>query len=282
MPEAICGRESAGKLLTEFDCYLTEVRGLSPGTRRAYRRHVREFLDTRFPSGIITATEISARYLYCYASEHASRGKPGSSKTAITALRSLIGYLAIRGDCSLSLASAVPSVPHWRRSILPRVLSEQQVATLLASFDRAKPIGLRDYAIALCLARLGLRAGEVARLSLDDINWRAASLSIHGEKSRRVSVLPLLEEVGNALVDYVSNARPATSERRIFVSHARGPQEGRPVEGGAIGQVIRRAIERSGIHVTHAGPHTLRHTLCQSHAWLRIQPEANCRYPTSP
>ena len=252
---------SCEESLEEFDGYLAEVRGVRPGTRVLYRRHVREFLDARFPSGIVAGREISARDLFCYISEHAARGRVVTTKLAAAALRSFVRYLVIRGDCSISLIGSVPSVPNWKLSSLPRILSDEQVAALMKTFNRATPIGLRDYAIALCLARLGLRANEVARLSMDDVKWRSGSLSISAEKSRRASVMPILEEVGLALAAYVRDGRPPTKDRTLFVNHGRGSQKGTAITASAIGAVIRRAMQRSEIRITSPGAHTLRHTM---------------------
>ncbi|MDP2857585.1 MAG: site-specific integrase [Bacillota bacterium] len=263
MPESVSAfaiNASCKEVVTGFGVYLVGTRGVRPGTQRVYSRHVREFLERRFPLGIVLGRELSARDLFLYVTEHAARGRVVTTKLAATALRSFIRYLVIRGDCDPSLIDAVPCIPNWRLSRLPRVLSEQQAATVMANLNRATPIGRRDYAIILCLVRLGLRAGDVVRLSLDDVDWRSGILRIQGEKSRRARILPLLQEVGSALVAYVLKGRPTTNERRIFVSHRRGPQKGMPMTGSAIWAVVRRAVRRSGIDVGRVGAHTLRHT----------------------
>lgn len=249
------------ELLAQFDQYLVEVRGARPGTRNHFRRHVHEFLKARFPSGNVEPCKLSPPDLFSYIAEHAAGGQPGRTKLAATALRSFLRYLVIRGDCDPSLVTSVPSAPRWKLSSIPKVLSEHQVAALMETFNRETAIGLRDYAITLCLARLGLRAGEVAHLLLDDVNWRSGSLRIQAEKNRRVSTMPLPRDVGAALADYLRNGRPPTKERHLFVNHGRGSQKGMAMTSSAVRLVIRRAWERSGIQVPSKGTHTLRHTL---------------------
>lgn len=249
------------ELLAQFDQYLVEVRGARPVTRDHYRRHVHEYLEARFPSGIVEPCELSPRDLFCYIAENAAGAQPGRTKLVATALRSFLRCLVIRGDCNPSLVASVPSVPKWKISNIPKVLSEEQVAALMKTFDRATAIGLRDYAITLCLARLGFRAGEVAQLLVDDVNWRSGSLRILTVKGRRVSTLPLPEDVGSALAAYLQSGRPPTKERHLFVNHGRGPQKGTAMTSSAVRAVIRRAWEHSGVQVPSQGTHTLRHTL---------------------
>lgn len=254
-------RCSPEELLAQFDRYLVEVRGARPGTREHYQRHVREFLEARFPSGSVEPCKISPRDLFCYIAKDAAGAQLSRTKLAATALRSFLRYLAVRGDCDPALAASVPSVPKWKKMNLPKVLSEEQVSALLKAFDLATATGLRDYAITLCLARLGLRAGEVAHLLLDDVNWRSGSLRISAEKGRRVSTLPLPGDVGAALAAYLRSGRPPTKERNLFVNHGWGPRKGTAMTSYAVRAVVRRAWERSGVQVPSQGTHTLRHTL---------------------
>jgi integrase len=173
-------------------------------------------------------------------------------------LRALLRFLVLRGECDAGLVGAVPSVTSHRVR-LPERLTDEQVAVLLASFDRSTASGRRDYAIAMCLAMLGLRIGEVVGLRLDDVDWTGAILSIVPGKSRRTARLPLPSDVGKAIAEYVRNGRPATTERHIFVTHY--APRGRALSRNGAGTMIRRAFQRAGIDALGKGPHLLRHTV---------------------
>jgi integrase len=184
--------------------------------------------------------------------------KPGTAKLVATALRSFLRFEQMCGRCDAKLAQAVPTIPRWRLGQIPKTLTEEQTRTLLGSFDRSTGIGKRDYAMAICLVRLALRAGEVAQLSLSDIDWRAGTLKIATSKSRRASLLPLPSQVGRAIVAYLRGGRPATTERRIFVCH--GFPVGGSINSGVVRSAIRRAFDRARVAVPSKGTHALRHT----------------------
>ena len=146
-------------------------------------------------------------------------------KTVRTALRSFFRFLRVEGLCDERLEAAIPAVAHWRLSTLPRCLSDEQLAQVLASFDLCVAFGYRDRAIVLCLSSLGLRPGEVAGLRLEDLDWRASTIQLRTRKTRRGAVMPLPREAGRAIVAYLRNERPITAERRVFVKH-RGVNRG--------------------------------------------------------
>jgi integrase len=153
----------------------------------------------------------------------------------------------MKGLCEARLVNAVPSLPAWKLSRIPNYLTKEQLDKFLSSFDRKTPTGRRDYAIAFCLARLGLRRKEATYLALDDIDWRSGSLPINSSKSRRFSSLPLPEDVGKAIVDYLRKGRPPTEERRVFVCHRH--RIGVPLQSAAIGTIIRRRFKHTGMKV---------------------------------
>src|SRR5205823_179614 len=132
-------------------------------------------------------------------------------------LRSFFRFLVLTGRCRQTQVPGIPAIRTGGRPSLPDYLSCQELARLLGAFDRRTKQGLRDYAVILCSAKLGLRAGEVAGIFLEDIDWRAGTLSLRQTKGRRSRLLPLLPEVGKALSDYVQQARPATVHRQVFV-----------------------------------------------------------------
>jgi integrase/recombinase XerD len=149
----------------------------------------------------------------------------GAAKMTVTALRSLLGFLHLRGIVSAPLAEAVPSTASWRLSGLPRALEPEQLQALLACCDRTTANGRRDYAVLVLLARLGLRRGEVAALRLEDVDWRAGELRIAG-KGRRAERLPLPGDVGEAIVAYLRDGRPATALDRSLIVRVRAPHHG--------------------------------------------------------
>ncbi|MGA9965597.1 MAG: site-specific integrase [Terriglobales bacterium] len=157
-----------------------------------------------------------------------------------------------------SLLAAVPSAACWRLAALPQYLEADELALLMAGFDRKLPQQQRDYAIVRCLVDLGLRACEVAALRLDDIDWKNGTLTVHTGKSQRSDVLPLPSATGRAIVEYLHKARPATESRAVFVRH-RAPLH-LPVNASVIRSVVRQAAVRSSLTHRLHGPHRLRHT----------------------
>jgi integrase len=146
----------------------------------------------------------------------------------------------------------------WKLASVPRVLTDAQVAAMLASFDRSTPVGLRGYATTMCLARLGLRACEVSALTLDDIDWRTATITVPATKTKRADVLPLPTPVARAILAYLRRGRPDTSTRQIFVRHATPAGAAGP---GIVRAAVRLAGARVGIPPRLAGPNVLRHTV---------------------
>lgn len=177
------------------------------------------------------------------------------AKTLTSGLRSLLVFLHVAGWVPVPLAGAVPSVAGWRLSSLPRAIEPEQVAQLLDSCDRATPVGRRDFAILLLLSRLGLRACEVAALSLDDIDWRAGELTVHG-KGAQIDQLPLPRDVGQGLVEHLLGWSPDAGWREVFL-RAFAPHG--PLSPEAIGAILRDACDRAGL--ARVGTHRLRHTV---------------------
>jgi site-specific recombinase XerD len=157
----------------------------------------------------------------------ARRLHPKRSKLLTSALRSFFRFARYRGKVKLDLGAAVPVVPHWTMTAVPRAIPADQVRQLLNSINRTTALGRRDYAVLLLLARLGLRASEAAFLELDDINWKTGQLSIRGKAGQR-SDLPLPGEVGKAIAAYLRNGRPQSASRRV----SRDPPFRRPSTSG--------------------------------------------------
>jgi integrase/recombinase XerD len=185
----------------------------------------------------------------------ASRKRPRSAGRLVTGLRSLLRFLYVDGVIDRPLAEAVPSVPSWSLSGLPKTLSRDQVAALLTSCDRNASTGLRDFAILLLLVRLGLRAGEVAALSLDALDWRRGEITVRG-KGNRLDRLPLPGDVGEAIVEYLRYARPSTAQGRAVFVWVHAPY--RALSSNAVTTVVTDAGRRA--RLGRIGAHRLRHT----------------------
>ncbi len=184
---------------------------------------------------------------------HSRRFGVGSAKKLATGLRSFLGYLYVRGLTERQLAQAVPAPPCPHGAGLPRWLSSPELVLLLAAGDEKSGVGRRDHAILVMLVRLGLRAGEVAGLSLDDIDWRAGEITVSG-KGARTERLPLPVDVGEAVVAYLRQGRAKTSCRALFL-RADGLLG---LSAGGVADVVRRACVRAGM--SSVGPHRLRHS----------------------
>jgi site-specific recombinase XerD len=173
-------------------------------------------------------------------------------------LRAFFRFLYLRGDIATDLAACVPSVAEWRLSEVVKFLEPEEVELLLKCCDRSQPIGQRDYAILLLLARLGLRAGEVVAMMLDDIDWEAGEFTVRG-KGGRQDRLPLPQDVGEALSTYLREGRPRCATRRVFIC-MQAPYRGF-AKSTAVSEIVRRALERAGLNPPCKGAHILRHSL---------------------
>jgi site-specific recombinase XerD len=243
------------ELLDRYRRYLLVERGLTVGTARGYVDNVRPFVTTRRRGNTLDLAGIRAADVTGFVLSACPGRAVGSAKLIVCALRSLLRWLHLTGQLPVSLAAAVPAVAGWKLSSLPRGLEPGQLDRLLASCDRRTPTGRRDYAVMLLLARLGLRAGEVARLGLDDIDWRHGEVTIVG-KGNRGEKLPLPADVGEAITAYLRHGRPAHAEgRSVFVRvHA----SLRALTTGGVTMIVFDAAQRAGLRKIHA--HRLRHT----------------------
>lgn len=248
-------------VMEELSCYasyLLDVRGLALLTRGLYARHARDFLVKQFGSRPIRLCQVLPADVARFVRQHAAGWKPASIKALNTSLRSYFAFKASCGEQTTLLSAALPNVPLWRMSQLPKMLAPEDIDRLLRSYDRSKACGKRDYAIARCLIDLGLRRVEVSRLKLGDVNWREGVLHI-ASKGQRTDILPLPAATGEAIADYVRHGRPITTLREIFVRHNAPRNE--PINVDLIRGAIRPAATRCGMQDRIAGTHILRHTL---------------------
>jgi integrase/recombinase XerD len=242
-------------LLERYRAYLISERGLTPGTARCYLDAIRPFVTSRLRGGELDLAGLTAADVTGFVLAACPGRAQGTAKLIVTTLRSLLIFLHIEGVIAAPLAAAVPSVAGWRLAGLPRALEPEQLRRLLASCDRRRRLGRRDYAILLLLSRLGLRAGEVAALGLDDVDWRSGEITVVG-KGNRAERLPLPADVGAAIVAYLRHGRPATAQGRSVFVRAKAPHLALTTAG--VSMVVHDAAQRAGLGLMHA--HRLRHT----------------------
>ena len=245
--------------IQDYRQYLLSERSLGLATVDGYTAIIRRFLSGRFPGGKFEPQQLKATDIIRFVQQATTLMGRRACQHTTTALRSLLRFLLMNGQLNTNLANAVPKVASWRLSELPRYLEPAEVEKILNGCDRRTGVGKRNYAILLLLARLGLRAGEVVKLKLNDINWCAGELCIQG-KGSRVDRLPLLQDVGAAIADYLQRGRPRCSSRCVFV-YAQAPYGEFASPPNGISCLVRRALKRAKLNPPHKGAHILRHSL---------------------
>lgn len=240
-------------LMERYKCYLIEERGLSAQSIRHYVDVARAFLSWSSPDGAFDMGALSTAVVTRFVLAESQRCKVASAKAMTTRLRSLLRFLYVEGFTPNALVGAVPSVASWRQASLPKALAPHDVARLKKSCDRRTSVGRRDFAVLTVLSRLGLRAGEAARLQLGDIDWRAGEVIIRG-KGNREDRLPLPGDVGEAIVAWLQRGRPRCQSQAVF-TRVRAPHRELSSEG--ISMIVCHASERAGL--ARVGAHRLRH-----------------------
>lgn len=244
--------------IDKFATYLHQARALSNKTLIKYCPVIEHFLLEHFGYGAVDCATLDAGNVIEFVKQQAMHLSPSGAKTMTTALRSFFRYLRYCGEIQLDLASAVPTVPNWSMTGIPRAITPDHLHAVFAHCPRDTPIGLRDYAILLLLARLGLRSSEIVSLTLDSIDWELSSIAVAG-KGNQVATLPLPSEVGEAIADYLHHGRPTTDSRTLFLRTLA------PIRGlGAqetVATIVGAAIKRASIKTRHRGAHQFRHAL---------------------
>ncbi len=240
------------ELLDGYHEWLVLERRLAPSTIRGRERIARLFLSGR-PAPGETGLSISAAEVTAFLVRESGRLSPGSVGSLSCHLLSILRYLAMRGLADAGLADAVPRIASWRQAMVPRFPEPAAVDALLASCDRSTVVGARDYAVLMLLSRLGLRAIEVSRLELSDVDWRAGEIEVDGKAHHR-GRLPLPVDVGEALVAYLRVR--GSAHQRLFMNVKAPP---RPLEPTGVRSLVRHAYQRAG--VDPVGAHQLRHAL---------------------
>jgi integrase/recombinase XerD len=249
-----------GRAVPGFFGYLAAERGLRPESIVGYRHHLARFEAYLDQIGVAGLQDLSPAILSAFVAE---RSRAGLAKTTVRGgcgvLRVFLRY-AYRQGLAADLSKAVEWPPAYRLSDIPRSISWAEVGLVLGAVDRRTPCGKRDYAILLLLVTYGLRAREVAALTLDDIDWKRDRLAVPGRKAGHSTAFPLSSVVGEALVDYLRHGRPRSSDRHVFF-RAVAPQ--RPISRVAVSTCARHYLLKAGIQVPRPGSHTLRHTCVQ-------------------
>ena len=246
------------EVLQTFQEHLMKVRGTVATTASLYARHLRVFLQGINKDGTFAFDAVTGRDVEASVAFMATRCKPKTVKLYCTSLRAFFRFLKLTGQIEFPLEDAVPTVPSWSLSSIPKYLTEEQIVDFLSSFDEDTTVGLRNRAMAFLMATAGLRVGEVANLKIDDIDWRKSSIKLQCTKSRRVDYIPLVSKAGEALTAYLKR-RPRTETRHVFVTLA--TPVGRPLASHAIRAAMRRAFKRCYPGEPACGTHVLRHSL---------------------
>jgi site-specific recombinase XerD len=250
----------ADTLVISFAQHLQRHRGLATTTIESYSRFARQFLYERFATGAVDLRALRPVDPIEFVQRQAERMQPPALKCVVTAMRSFLRYAQYRGEVAPELVAAVPGVASWITTPpLPRAISPDHARRAIDSCDLRSSIGLRDRAVLLLLARLGLRAHEITALQLEDCDWNAGCLRVHG-KGGRESLLPMPADVGEAIAAYLTRGRPATADRHLFL-RSMAPIRGFLPGSYAIGSIVRYALERAKVEAPHTGSHQFRHAL---------------------
>lgn len=257
-PTATCDDSPLAAILRRYERHLRSERGLAAATVINYLPCIRKFLMERFREKPLVIREVRSSDVSDFILRHAPTMSPRRAQLVTAAFRSFFRFLFQDGELQVNLALSVPSVADRRLATIPKYLSPDQVERVLGTCNRQTATGRRDFAIILLLARLGLRAGEVVSLQLDDIDWRAGELLVRG-KGLLHDRMPLPVDVGEALTSYLRMDRPPCKTRRVFVC-MKAPRSGF-AGPSTLTTIVRRALDRAGLYPALRGAHVLRHSL---------------------
>jgi site-specific recombinase XerD len=249
--------KSVEALIQEFARYLTEEKGLADSTVNREKDVIRQFLLKQFGQQPLCFQDLTRSSLLTYISNSHKHYSSKNTQLIASILRTFLHFLVLNGKIESEFTRYIPSIPSYRAIHLPEFLTPNQVNQLLSSCDQNTPPGCRNYAILLLLVRLGLRASEVIKLSLDDIDWQQGNIHIYG-KREKLRILPLPHEVGKAIATYLKKVRPSCSIRQLFI-RSRAPYQGLR-NSSNISSIVHRALLSAGLSPRHQGAHLLRYT----------------------
>jgi len=245
--------------LDDYLDFLRTHRGVAQTTIEHAQTNVKALLKVLFGKGKANWPRIRPGDIWRFALRHARGKKPRYAKERLGYVRRFMRFVLMRGACPPELVTAFPKVAAYGSSTRPEILSQRQGQHLLASFDRQSPEGKRDYAMTLCMLHLGLRAGEVISLRLEDIDWRSRCLKVAPAKTGRGRQLPMPQRVLIALQDYIEKGRPNDGAfDQLFLRHPR--RRGHPLSRAALKHTMQRAYRLCGFPRSWTGTHRLRHT----------------------
>jgi site-specific recombinase XerD len=246
------------QLTCAYERFLLQERSLASPSIGLLRLFARRFLSEKFGDGPLNLSQLCAPDVTAFVQRHAHQHGPWHAKHLVGAMRSFLRYLHYKGLVDTDLSLAVPKVARWSLSTLPKHLSAEQVRQVLSHCDRHTALGRRNYAILLLLARLGLRAGELVRLNLEDFDWENARITVCG-KGGKWAQLPLPADVARAVALYLRRDRPRCACRRVFIC------DRAPIRGfsrhTAVGRIVQGALKQAGVVSARKGAHLLRHSL---------------------
>lgn len=249
----------AERIEKDFATFLRQERALSTATVTNYCPAARLFIADRFAEGAVDLTRLRVVDIHEFVLRRVHTSGPKRMQLLLTALRSFLRFLYLRGQIAIPLANHVPRVPCWRMSEPPKWMSADAIErTLACCRKRTSPAGQRDFAILMLLARLGLRAGEIRSMELSDIHWETGEIRVCG-KGQQQKRFPLPEDVGQALSAYLKEARPSCRSRSVFL-RTRAPHRALG-NTSSLDAIVSRALARAGLAPPSKGAHLFRHSL---------------------
>lgn len=257
----ICVPEAMRKTLCDYEQYALTRRYLRPTTLRAQMCTLSVFTGHLESKGVTNLNAIRPEDITAFVLSRTRLG-PRATSTTLSGVRAFLQFLLLRGILQTDLTPAIPTVRVPRDATIPSVWDPELVEKLLKTVDRSSPVGKRDYAILLLASRLGMRLGDIRALTLDDLKWDTAAIEITQSKTRAPLCLPMTDEIGTALIDYLKFGRPQTAHRELFLR--RRPPFTPFAENSHLHYVVSRWRQLAGIHFRskqHGGLHSLRHTL---------------------
>jgi site-specific recombinase XerD len=251
---------AADDLVTRYQQHLQDQQGLASTTIERYKTVAGHFLYERFGNGAVDLRALHADHVIAFVQRQTRRLQPPALKCVVNALRSFLRYAQYRGEVTIALAAAVPAVAAWATTpALPKAISPEHAQRAIDSCNLRTEAGLRDRAVLLLLARLGLRAHEIIALQLEDCDWDGGHLRVRS-KCRREQLLPIPADVGAAIAAYLQRGRPASQRRHLFL-RSMAPIRGLMPGSDAIGTIVRHALQRARVDAPHRGSHQFRHAL---------------------
>jgi integrase/recombinase XerD len=238
--------------------HLRRNRGLSEGTLKHHQRNLEQFLTSCFKQECVDCSAITATRIYAYVDRLPQGLSNSRRRGTCTALRGYFRFLQLQGVATGHLQVAVPKVRSPRTALSPKWLTSADANRLLGVIDRSRATGNRNFAAILCMIDLGLRVGDVARLSLDDIDWSEGTVRVANHKRARPYRLPLPKRLGQTLADYLAKGRPSSQRREVFLCHSH--PRGTPVTAATLKRVVQLAWQRAGLDKRFSGTHVLRHS----------------------